>query len=118
MILTSARLSPAELREKTGWALKPEGLCRGDVCVPFRADDSSGFGASIDLAAAAPRLGMPLLHDEAHGLWALGPQAEPGGRFLTDARFPDITLPDLDGRPFSFSSLLGRKVVMVAWASW
>jgi hypothetical protein len=59
-----------------------------------------------------------LLHDEAHGIWALGPESEPGGRFLADARFPDLTLPDVNGQPFSFSALLGRKVVMVAWASW
>ena len=114
MILTTPRLSAAEMRAKTGWELKPEGLCRGDLCVPFRSDDPT----TVDLQAASKRLGMPLLHDEAHGLWALGPQVEPGGRFLADARFPDITLPDLDGQPFSFSSLLGRKVVMVAWASW
>ena len=114
MIVTSSRLSPAELREATGWELKPEGLCRGDLCVPFRPDDPDG----VDLDSVAGRLGMPVLHDEAHGLWALGPRVEPGGRFLSDARFPDIMLPDLDGQPFSFSSLLGRKVVMVAWASW
>ena len=114
MILTSPRLTAAELRDKTGWELKSEGLCRGDLCVPFKADDPD----SIDLAAAAPRLGRPLLHDEGHGIWALGPESEPGGRFLTNAKFPDLTLPDLDGQPFSFSSLLGRKVVMVAWASW
>ena len=114
MILTSARVSPAEFSEKTGWELKPQGLCRGDLCVPFPSEDQT----IVDLAAAAPRVGMPLLHDERHDLWALGPQVEPGGRFLRDARFPDITLPDLDGQPFSFSSLRGRKVVMVAWASW
>lgn len=114
MIFTTPRLSAAELKRATGWELKPEGLCRGDLCVPFPSDDPTG----VDLEPAAKRLGMPLLHDEAHGLWALGPQVEPGGHFLTDARFPDITLPDLDGQPFSFSSLRGRKVVMVAWASW
>ena len=86
--------------------------------MPFRHDDPSGFGGEIELAAVAARLGMALLHDDKHGLWALGPQVERGARFLSDARFPDITLPDLDGQPFSFSSLLGRKVVMVAWASW
>lgn len=114
MILSSSRLAPEELRRRTGWELKPEGLCRGDLCVPFRADDSD----SVDLTKAAPRLGMPILHDEMHHLWALGPESEPGGRFLRSARFPDLVLPDLDGQPFSFSSLSGRKVVMVAWASW
>lgn len=114
MILTSNRLAVDELRRATGWELKPEGLCRGDLCVPFKSDNST----AVDLTAAAPRLGMPLLHDETHDVWALGPEYEPGGRFLRDARFPDLTLPDVEGQSFSFSSLLGRKVVMVAWASW
>lgn len=112
MIATSPRLAADELRRATGWELKAEGLCRGDVCVPFPSDDLSG----VDLEQLSQRLGMPLLHDADHGVWSLGPES--GGRFLTDARFPELTLPDLEGQPFSFSSLLGRKVVMVAWASW
>jgi cytochrome oxidase Cu insertion factor (SCO1/SenC/PrrC family) len=59
---------------------------------------------------------MPLVHDEAHGLWALGPES--GGRALTTAVVPDITLPDRNGNPFSLSSLRGQKVLLVAWASW
>lgn len=114
VILSSPRLAPDELHRVTGWELKPEGLCRGDLCVPFRSEDPS----AVDLVAAAPRLGMPLLHDDVHDVWALGPESEPGGRFLRDAHFPALTLPDVDGQDFSFSSLLGRKVVMVAWASW
>jgi hypothetical protein len=59
---------------------------------------------------------MALVHDEAHGLWALGPES--GGRALLSAEMPDITLPDRDGNPFKLSSLLGTKVLLVAWASW
>jgi hypothetical protein len=114
VISTTPVAAADDFERATGWELKPEGLCRGDVCLPF----ASGDPGQVDLEAVAGRLGMPLLHDETHGLWALGPGVEPGGRFLGDARFPELTLPDLDGRPFSFSSLLGRKVVMVAWASW
>ena len=59
---------------------------------------------------------MPLVHDEVHGLWALGPES--GGRALTTAVVPDITLPDRNGNAFSLSSLRGQKVLLVAWASW
>ena len=59
---------------------------------------------------------MPLVHDEKHGLWALGPQSE--GHALTSAELPDIVLPDRRGRDFALRSLRGTKVFMVAWASW
>ena len=31
---------------------------------------------------------------------------------------PDITLPDVDGKPFSLSSLRGKYVLVDFWASW
>ena len=112
MIFRSARVSPAELARVTGWHLKPEGLCRGERCVPFAPSDP----ASLDLWAIASALGMPLVHGEGHGLWALG--AEAGGRALVTATAPDFDLPDANGRPFRLSSLRGQKVLLVAWASW
>jgi hypothetical protein len=59
---------------------------------------------------------MALVHDERHGLWALGPEA--GGPALARAELPDLVLPDRDGRDFALRSLRGTKVFMVAWASW
>lgn len=112
MIFRSARVSAAELERVTGWALKPEGLCRDDRCVPFASASADG----IDLAAASRALGLPLIEEPRAGLWALGPEA--GGKALASARLPDIELPDLDGRRFRFSSLRGRKALIVAWASW
>ena len=70
----------------------------------------------IDVRVLAERLGMALVHDEAHGLWALGPES--GGRALLSAELPEISLPDRHGNPFSLSSLRGTKVLLVAWASW
>jgi hypothetical protein len=60
---------------------------------------------------------MALVHDERHGLRALGPSTV-SGRALESVEVPDFTLPDIEGRPFRFGSLRGRKVVLVAWASW
>jgi hypothetical protein len=59
---------------------------------------------------------MALVADEAHGLWALGPES--GGRTLLSAAMPDLELPDRHGRPFALRSLRGTRIVMVAWASW
>ena len=112
MIFRSARISAAELERATGWALKPEGLCHDDRCVPF-PNDAHGRIALADVARA---LGMPLVAEEAAGLWALGPEA--GGKALDTAVLPVIELPDIDGRPFRTSSLRGQKVLIVAWASW
>jgi len=110
MILESLELDPTAFEARTGWAIKPEGACSGDVCVPLPPGD-------LDARSVADRLGMPLVHDEAHGLWALGP-ASVTGRALTTAVAPDLTLLTTDGAPFSLASKRGSKVVLVAWASW
>lgn len=113
MICASPVISPDELRRLTGWEAKPEGLCRGEICLPFTTGNDG-----IELEALAGRLGAGLVHDAEHSIWAMGPAALGQGRFLADSQFPELTLPDLEGQPFSFSSLRGRKVVMIAWASW
>ena len=110
MILASPTVDPAELAARTGWEVKPQGACKGDMCVPLPV-------GPLAAETLSERLGMPLVHDEAEGLWALGPDTV-GGRALATAQAPDLTLPDLDGRPFSLSSLRGQKVLLAAWASW
>jgi hypothetical protein len=111
MILTELVVPAAQFEQGTGWALKPQGACRGEVCVPLPAPP----GPMVDVAAVASALGMPLVRDEAAGLWALGP-ASLEGHALPTAVLPEIELPDVDGNPFQLSSLVGQKVVLVAWA--
>ncbi len=112
MILETLEVSLPELELRTGWQFKPEGACKGDRCVPMLL---SGDGR-VDVRQLADRLGMPLVHDEASGLWCLGPEA--GGRALSGVQAPDLVLPDIHGGQFSLGSLLGMKVLLVAWASW
>jgi len=116
VLLEKPAVDPDELRRRTGWAIKPEGACLGDVCVPL-PDDVRNADGSLDATGLARRLGAPLLHDATHGLWSLGP-ATVTGRSLTTAQAPDLELPDVDGNPFALGSLRGRKVLLVAWASW
>ena len=112
MIFTSSTVPVAEFERVTGWQSKPEGLCRGARCVPFRSADA----ATLELAAAAEALAMPVVHDASHGLWALG--AEAGSRVLRTAVAPELELPDFRGGSLRLSSLRGTKVLLVAWASW
>jgi hypothetical protein len=115
MLLEQLNVTPEELRQATGWEIKAEGACKGDVCVPL-PDNAGSPGSTIDLRLFADHMGMPLVTDDKHGLWALGPRA--GGRVMDDVALPEIVLTDFEGRAFDVASLLGRKVLLLAWASW
>jgi hypothetical protein len=116
MIITDPqRVTVEEFATATGWDPKPEGLCRGEVCVPApgaRRDDGT-----IDVELAAARLGMPVVRDEEHGVLAIGPGTTTG-RVLSTAAAADPELIDRGGTPFRLSSLHGRKVLLVAWSSY
>ena len=116
MILETLEHVPAaDIADRTGWEPKPQGLCRGEVCVP--APGALRDDGTVDVEVMAQRLGMPLVHDDEHGLWALGP-ATATGRALSTAAAADPELIDRDGNPFRLSSLHGRKVLLVAWSSY
>jgi hypothetical protein len=107
MLTDTLDIDAATFERGTGWAIKPEGACKGEVCVPL----PGGF----TLAGAAERLGMAVVTDATTGFSAVGPESL-GGRALVSAEAPELVLPDLDGNEFRLSSLRGQKVVLVAWA--
>lgn len=114
----------ADLTAATGWELKPEGLCRDEVCIPLPADRASELvqgdagAVRVNLTAFARYAGQPYARDAQHGVWSFGPPSyEWQGRLgSTDA--PDFTLPDFAGQPHSLSDYRGKKVFLVTWASW
>jgi hypothetical protein len=108
MLVDTLDLTPAAFEAATGWEIKPEGACRGDVCVPL---DPGPF----DAVATAERLGMAVVAEPELGVWAIGPETL-GRRALTSAEAPELVLPDVDGNEFRLSSLRGQKVVLVSWA--
>ena len=115
MIVDHLAVTDDEFQQLTGWEIKPEGACKDERCVPLATGVRDADGL-LDLAAVVSRLGMPIADDEEHGLWAIG--SESGGRVLESARMPDVVLPDFGGQPFDVASLRGRKVLLLAWASW
>jgi hypothetical protein len=116
MIVDRLDVGRSAFEEGTGWALKPQGACRGDVCVPLPSN-AIGEDGVVDVEVVAERLGMPLVADPGGDLWALGPAAVTG-RALATAQAPDLRLPDLAGAEVALSSFRGQKVVLAAWASW
>ncbi len=106
-------LSAEDAERATGWTLKPEGMCRDDLCVPMPVRDNR-----IDVAAFWARLGQPVVHDAGGETWALGAGAAQRNEALADLLAPDFTLPDLAGVPHTLSTLRGKKVFLCTWASW
>ena len=113
-------LAPADLTAATGWTIRPEGLCRGAVCVPAPPGETNRFvgDGAVNVAAFWERMGAPVAVSDDGDVWALGEPAETRAQQLESLDAPDFGLPDLDGRVRRLSEFRGRKVFLATWASW
>lgn len=115
-------LEPRELDTAGGWEWKPEGVCRGPLCVPVppRAEWVRGADSAlrIDLAGLSRHMGQPVVASPEHGVWSIGDAAEDVADRLRSLDAPDFTLPDVDGRMHTLGTFRGRKVFLLFWASW
>lgn len=113
-------LTPEAAAAATGWSLRPEGLCRGDVCVPVPKGREQDFVAdgNVNIAAFWAYLGMPAAHSQNGDTWVLGEAAENRAADLRSLQAPDFSLPDMAGASHSLSDYRGRKVLLATWASW
>ena len=124
----------------TGWHLNDRGLCHGEACIPVRdrAALVPGAGGLLSLRELARLLRRPLAleagtpgGDTPAGAGTPGGPGAPGaavavlghsaadaGEALASGLAPDLELADLHGRRHRLSDLRGRKVMLVAWASW
>src|SRR4051794_18883332 len=123
----------AGLAAALGWALEPEGLCRGGGRVaplgrpgpraPGGARVGGGGGGGGTCVPLLGRsvldaLGLLVVVDEDGGVAAVAPSAETHRRETATGRAPRLDLQDVDGQPVSFDDLSGHKRVLVTWASW
>ena len=112
------RLTAGALERGLGWTLKPEGLCRGSVCIPAGNGEAWIDDAGIDLEELARALDRPLAIDVDERAAALGTSAGERANQLASLEAPDIELPDLDGRRHRLSAHRGKKVLLIVYASW
>jgi hypothetical protein len=109
------------LPDATGWTLEPQGLCRGDVCVPIRGKGIVDEDGLVDLTAFGAATGVPLaleLDGPDGPVAALAERSDERTAAITSGVAPDFTLPDLDGNPVSLHDFDRRKRLLLAWASW
>jgi hypothetical protein len=112
------RISPEDLERGFGWTLKPQGLCKGELCLTLRERRGLLEDGGIDLAVFAQTTGLPLAMDAGEGVAVLGESAAARGSRLASLEAPDFTLPDLTGQLHSLSQHRGKKVLLIAYASW
>jgi hypothetical protein len=113
-------LAPDAAERATGWTLKPEGLCREEVCVPVPRGREGAFvrDGAVNIAGFWRHMGRPLARDADGEVWVLGASARERAQALESLQAPDFSLPDLDGRLHRLSDHRGRKVLLTTWASW
>lgn len=113
-------LPSIEAERTTGWTLKPEGFCKGDVCVPVPPQRAREFlyDGHINVAALWQHMDLPISHDAAGDIWVLGTSATVRSAQLQALDAPNFSLPDLAGKLHSLEAQRGKKVLLVSWASW
>ncbi|MCA9772475.1 MAG: TlpA family protein disulfide reductase, partial [Myxococcales bacterium] len=105
-----------DLTAVLGWELKAEGLCRAGICVPTGRLQDLRVGDPCDLERVGEALDRPFVVDVDEAVAAFGPAPVSGGEDLWD--LPDLALGDLNGKSLRLRDLRGRKVLLVAYASW
>ena len=116
-------ITVADLKRATRFELKPQGVCRDELCFPLPKSKRQSFLREesgkkwFNLTAFAALVHQPVAHDEALSTWYFGLRADQR-QGLSSLLAPDFTLPDIHGKQHRLSDFRGKKVLLVTWASW
>jgi hypothetical protein len=111
-------LDPAALKDALGWEVHDGLLCNDAMCIPLADEGALARDGGIDLTAFARALDRPLAVDTEESAAFLGTSARERSQALAAQQAPDFSLPDLDGRLHTLREHRGKKILLVAWASW
>ena len=115
---------PDDLPRVNGFALKPEGACLDDLCIPIRQDEDSELfvrregNGWINVSGLAKIANQAYAFDAENNVWSFAPAEQAGSSFLKSAVAPDFELRDRDGKVVRLSDYRGKKVMIHTWASW
>ena len=117
-------VAAAALSGVNGFALKPEGLCADEICVPVPSAESGASWTQeragetfVDATAFAEHVGQPFTRSEDGGVWSFAPVPLLANPLLT-GQAPDFELLDREGNAVRLSDFRGSKVLLLTWASW
>jgi hypothetical protein len=121
-------ITTADLKRATRFEVKPQGVCRDELCFPLPKAKREAFihkdeGQSratdtwFNVTAFAQLVHQPVAHDAALSTWYFGLRSDQRQQ-LSSLQAPDFTLPDLQGKPHRLSDFRGKKILLVTWASW
>ena len=116
MIVDRLDMTGVEFHRLTGWEIKPEGACKDDRCVPLvppvrddRWPDRPRCGHGASRHADGPRRDARTVGDRRLSRAAGCSRAR---------ACPMSCFPTSVDQPFDVATLRGRKVLLLAWASW
>jgi hypothetical protein len=121
-------ITTADLKRATRFEVKPQGVCRDELCFPlpkakqeaFIQKDAGQSKSSLtwfNMTAFAQLVHQPVAHDATLSTWYFGLRADQRQQ-LNSLQAPDFTLPDLQGKLHRLSDFRGKKILLVTWASW
>jgi hypothetical protein len=117
-------ISMDDLKRATHFVVKPQGVCRDELCFPLPAKRKPDFlsmrGGVVwfNLTAFAALVKQPVIRDEKNAVWFFGKRVDERGTFLASREAPNFSLPDLNGKMHSLADYRGKKVLLITWASW
>jgi len=117
-------ITTSDLMRATRFVIKPQGVCRDELCVPLPKKRTAEFisrkGVTtwFNLSEFARLIKQPVVTDQKNDVWYFGSPAAEQNRYLVSLQAPNFTLPDLSGKLHSLSDFRGKRVLLVTWASW
>lgn len=113
-----------DLTRATRFIVKPQGICRDELCFPIPKGRKAEFISKRDnvewfnLSEFARLVKQPSARDDKNGVWYFGKREDERGTYLASLEAPNFTLPDMTGHLHSLSDYRGKKVLLITWASW
>jgi len=111
-------LDAAGVKDGLGWEVHDGLLCNDSMCIPIADERALVREGALDLAGLAAAMDRALAVDLEERAAFLGGSARERSQVLASQQAPDFSLPDLAGRAHTLGEQRGKKVLLVAWASW